>query len=139
MLTEKSAGAVVFHRGEKIEYLLLLSSFWGFPKGHIEAGETEAQAALREIREETGLDVTLLENFRVQDEYQYARRDARIHKVAVFFLAEAPARDSKISWEHSEMAWLTFDEALARLTYRNGSEILQKANAFLKQLDAKTL
>ena len=131
MVTEKSAGAVVFHRGEQIEYLLLRSTFWGFPKGHVEAGETEKQAARREIREETGLEVTLLKGFRVQDEYWYARESDRIHKVAVLFLAEAKNRDSKISWEHSEMTWLTLDEALARLTYENGREILKKANAYL--------
>jgi len=133
MVTEKSAGAVVFHRGKKIEYLLLLSTFWGFPKGHLEAGENEREAALREIREETGLAVTLLNGFRAQDEYDYARDSERIHKVAVFFLAEAKHRESKISWEHSEMAWLAFDDALARLTYENGHAILRKADEFLKR------
>lgn len=133
MVTETSAGAVVFHRGEKIEYLLLLANFWGFPKGHVEAGESERDAALREIREEAGLDVTLLDGFRELDEYSYRRRDANIHKIAIFFLAQAPHRDSKISWEHKEMAWLSFEEALKRLTYRNGQEILRKANEFLQR------
>ena len=54
MAIEKSAGAVVFHRGKQTEYLLLLSTYWGFPKGRIEPGEDERTAALREIKEETG-------------------------------------------------------------------------------------
>ena len=133
MPTEKSAGAVVFHRAENVEYLLLLSNFWGFPKGHLERGESERDAALREVREEAGLDVTLLDGFREVDEYWYARHGERVRKIAIFFLAEAPHRDSKISWEHTAMAWLSFDEAMTRLTYRNGQEILRKANEFLQR------
>ena len=131
--SEKSAGAVVFFRGAQIEYLLLFSRFLGFPKGHIERGEKERESAAREVREETGLEVTLLDGFRETDEYWYRRKDARVHKRAVFFLAQAQHRDSKISWEHEEMAWLSFDEAMVRLTYENGRKILIKANEFLKR------
>jgi 8-oxo-dGTP pyrophosphatase MutT (NUDIX family) len=138
MRTEKSAGAVVFYRAEKIEYLLLLANFWGFPKGHIERGESEHAAALREIREEAGLEVTLLDGFRAVDEYSYARHGERVGKIAVFFLAEAPHRETKISWEHSDLAWLSFDEAMERLTYRNGQEILRKANEFLEKENKNT-
>ncbi len=136
MITEKSAGAIVFHRSEQLEYLLLFSNFWGFPKGHIERGESEQDAALREIREETGLDVKLIEGFRAVDDYWYQRKGERIKKQAVFFLAEATNRDSKISWEHEEMAWLSFDEAIERLKFKNLREILTKANEFL--LNRKT-
>ena len=135
--SEKSAGAVVFYRGKEIEYLLLLSKYWGFPKGHIERGEKEYDAARREVREETGLEVVLLDGFRVMDEYWYKRQDARIHKQAIFFLAEAKHRASKISWEHEEMAWLSFDEAMARLTYAGGRELLRQANEFLKRKSLK--
>ena len=128
---EKSAGAVVFHRGKEIEYLLLLANFWGFAKGHIEKGESERDAALREIREETGLDTELLGGFRAVDEYWYQRKGVRVKKQAVFFLAEAEHRDSKISWEHREMAWLSFDEAMERLKFKNLRDILQAANDFL--------
>ena len=88
MPNETSAGAVVFYRSdlgqreERIEYLLLLSNFWGFPKGHIEAGESEHAAALREIREETGLEVELLEEFRQADDYWIQRRSGRVQKRA---------------------------------------------------------
>lgn len=137
MTHEKSAGAVVFYqgdlgqRGEKIEYLLLLSNFWGFPKGRLEAGESEREAALREIREETGLEVALLEGFRQVDDYWFQRRSRRAQKQAVFFLARAPHRESVISWEHNEMAWLPFDAAMERLKFKNLRDILQAANDFL--------
>jgi len=128
---ERSAGAVVFHRGPRIEYLLLLSTYWGFPKGLIEPGENEATAALREVREETGLSVTLLAGFRTVDEYWYRRGDARIRKQAIYFVAEAPTRAARLSHEHDDMAWLDYNSALARLDFVNLRETLRKANEFV--------
>ncbi len=135
MVTEKSAGAVVFHRGEKIEYLLLLSKFWGFAKGHVEHGESEPDAARREIREEAGLDVKLIEGFRAVDEYWYQHKGQRVKKQAIFFLGEAQNRDTKISWEHEEMAWLPFDEALERLKYKSLKDVLERAHEFLSRME----
>jgi len=59
MEEEKSAGAVTFYKeGSNIEFLLLHygKGHWGFPKGHIEANESEEQAMLRELEEETGIN-----------------------------------------------------------------------------------
>jgi 8-oxo-dGTP pyrophosphatase MutT (NUDIX family) len=133
MVIEKSAGAVVFHRNDQSEYLLLLSNFWGFPKGHIETGESEEDAALREIREETGLDVNLIDGFRAVDEYWYQHKGQRVKKQAVFFLGEAKDRESKLSWEHEEIAWLSYEAALQRLKYKNLREILTEAHGFLQK------
>ncbi len=131
MGVEISAGGIVFYRSESIEYLLLLSTFWGFPKGHIELGEDERTAARREIREEAGLEVSLLDDFRKVDDYWFQRHGERIHKQAIYYLAEAETRDSHISWEHCDMAWLPFDSALAHLQYEGGRTLLRKANDFL--------
>ena len=132
MLTEQSAGAVVFHPGEQIEYLLLFSRYWGFCKGRINPSEDEQTAARREILEEAGLEVTLLDGFRFIDDYWYQRKGARIHKQAIYFLAQAADKRSKISWEHTDSAWLPFEQALARLNYAGGRQALQTANEFLK-------
>ncbi|MBI5302256.1 MAG: NUDIX domain-containing protein [Chloroflexi bacterium] len=129
--TERSAGAVVFHRGERIEFLLLLATYWGFPKGLIEPGEDEPTAALREIREETGLSVALLDGFRTVDEYWYRRGDARIKKQAIYFVAESPSRAARISHEHLDIAWLDYNTAMARLDFVNLRETLRKANEFV--------
>ncbi len=137
MAIEKSAGAVVFyrgdlgHRGRHIEYLLLLSTYWGFPKGQVEPGEDGRATARREIREETGLEVTLIDGFRYVDDFWYQHAGKRIHKQVIYFLAEAHQRDAKISYEHADIAWLAFDEALARLKYAGLRDILTQANAFL--------
>lgn len=131
MLFEKSAGAVVFHRGEQIEYLLLHSNYWGFPKGRMESGENERQTALREVREEAGLEVMLLDGFRSVDEYTFQRKGQPVSKQSAYFLAETRDRNSRISFEHNDMAWVSFDEALARLGYEGGRKILREANDFL--------
>ena len=88
---EYSCGAVVFTRiGGRPHYVLVRAKdqpvgCHGFPKGHMEAGETEEQTALREIYEETGLRVTLLPGFRAVTEYQLpSPPDTR--KRVVFFL-----------------------------------------------------
>ena len=131
MTHEKSAGAVVFYRGAQIEYLLLHSSYWGFPKGHVESGEGERAAAMREVREEANLDVTLLDGFRQVDEYSFLRRGEPVQKRSVYFLGQARSRAARISSEHDDWVWLTFDDALARLGYKGGREVLRRANAFL--------
>ena len=132
-LIEKSAGAIVFYRGEPIEYLLLLSTYWGFAKGRIEKEEDERTAALREVREETGLEVAIVEGWREVDDYWYQLKGQRVHKQAVFFVAQALSRESKISWEHEEMAWLPFEAALERLKFAGLKELLTSANEFVRR------
>lgn len=134
MSIETSAGAVVFCRGEPIEYLLLFSNFWGFPKGHIEPGEDERSAALREIHEESGLEVSLLEGFRYVERYVYQRKGALRPKLAIYFVAQAASRESRLSWEHSDMVWLPYEQALAKLEFDGLRETLRSANTFVLNL-----
>ncbi len=131
MLIEKSSGAVIYYPGEQIEYLLLLSTYWGFPKGRIEKDEDERTAARREVQEETGLDVEIVEGWREVDDYWYQRKGQRIHKQAIFFVAKAPSRESKISWEHEDMIWLPFEQAMEQLKFAGLKDLLSKANEFI--------
>lgn len=130
---EKSAGAVVFHPGVVPEYLLILSSYWEFPKGQVEPDESEAEAAIREVREETGLKVKLLPGFRQHVDYFYRRGGNLIKKQVVYFLGEAENGDVRVSWEHQQAEWLAFEEALARLKYENARRLLTKADEFLNR------
>jgi len=132
---EISAGAVVFYDGGgEVEYLLLLypGGHWDFPKGNIEAGETPERTALREIKEETGLDVELVPGFKEEIEYFYYRERRRIKKRVIYFLARARSKDVKLSWEHKGYVWLPFGQALARIAFENSRGVLAKAHRFLR-------
>ena len=129
MKYEKSCGAVVFRQNEgQVEYLLIRhvnGGHWAFPKGHVEKGETEAQTALREIREETGLSVTLRADFRETVSYMPG---PGITKEVVYFLALTEERSvSRQREEVSDCRWLPGPQALELATYDNDRRILQAA------------
>ncbi len=134
---EKSAGAVIFRKEEgKIYYLLLHYEMghWGFPKGHIEKGESLEQTVRREVKEETGIeDIEILNGFKEWIKYFYKLKDKNIFKIVTYLLAETKQRKVKISYEHKGYAWLSYNDALNRLTFKNSKEILKKANNYLKQ------
>jgi bis(5'-nucleosidyl)-tetraphosphatase len=137
MLLERSAGAVIFsikYSGNVFFLLLRYSAgHWDFPKGNIEDGENEVQAACREIREETGIEnVVFLEGFNKKVEYNYRRHRNVIHKEVVFFLAKTGSQRVILSNEHIAFSWTDFDSALAKLTYMTAKDILVKAQDYLK-------
>jgi len=134
MLEERSAGAVIFRRsGGRIEYLLLRypSGHWDFPKGNIEFGERPIDAARREVKEETGLDIGIVPDFKYKIEYFYRRDGRLVHKEVIYFLAEALNEDVKISWEHVGYVWLPYESAYNRLTFKSSKELLSKAHKHL--------
>jgi len=134
MRFEKSSGAVVFRRFPLgIKFLLLHYSkgHWGFPKGRIEAGESKKQAALREIMEETSLDVKLNGGFCECIEYSFNENGESIRKEAFFFLAESPNGKVRLSSEHTGHKWLPLDGALETLSFENSRGVLRKAFSFI--------
>jgi len=142
---ETSAGGVVVRRGpDGLRYLLIHDGHrnWGFPKGHLHRGEPAAEAARREIGEETGLvDVVLYEPLGVID-WRFRHRGRPIHKFCHFFLFTSVSGEPAPQGEEGITAcvWLDYDAALARLTHENSRRILDAARALIEQgvLDAAT-
>lgn len=133
-MIEKSAGAVIFNGND---FLLLKYGWghWGFVKGHIEEGENEIEAFLREAEEETGIkreELHIIDGFREKTSYFYKMEGKTIFKEVVYFVAECLKREIKLSFEHTDYAWLPFEEALKRITYEGDKKILIKAYDFLK-------
>ena len=116
MVDERSAGAVVFYLesdSAEPEYLLLnyMAGHWDFPKGNIEHGEQEKEAATREIREETGItDVEYLEGFRMKIDYRYRHGKRLVHKEVLLFLARTKTKQVVISHEHIGFAWKKYEK-----------------------------
>ena len=73
---EKSCGCIIFNH-HKILLVKQTTGDWGFPKGHIEANETEEETAIREVKEETGLDVVLVNDKKYMTEYLVAKLPQR--------------------------------------------------------------
>ncbi|MGF3521855.1 MAG: bis(5'-nucleosyl)-tetraphosphatase [Candidatus Bathyarchaeia archaeon] len=136
MLNEKSCGAVVYHRtNSEVKFLLLQyeAGHWDFVKGNVEEGETEKDTTIRELREETGIvDTQFIDGFKEKISYFYKRQGLTIYKEVVFFLLESKVTDVKISFEHIGFTWLPYEQALARLTFKNARDVLQKAHEFMK-------
>jgi 8-oxo-dGTP pyrophosphatase MutT (NUDIX family) len=145
---EKSAGCVVFlDKAGKRFYLLLhkeasaqYKESWSFPKGNVEKGEDDKDAARRETQEEAGItDLEFFPGFRERVHYIYMREGNRISKDVIYFLAKTAQANAKVSEEHSGYEWLPYDAALNRLTFKSDKEILVKAEAYLKKISAEGL
>ena len=102
---------------------------WSFPKGHVENEETEYQTALREIKEETGLDVELQDDFRYTVEY-YPKQGVK--KQVVYFLGYSEEEHYvRQEEEISELKWMTWDDAYRLVTFKNDRNLLNMAKEYL--------
>ena len=123
MKYEKSCGAIIIDN-EKVLVIQQVAGHWGFPKGHVEEGETEVETAKREIKEETNLDVEINENYRYTEKYSPAEG---IEKEVVYFVAKKIGGEIKVQEEEvKNVEWLTYKNAVERLTYKNSKQLLEK-------------
>ncbi|MBQ9120786.1 MAG: NUDIX domain-containing protein [Clostridia bacterium] len=137
MEVKRSCGAVVYTQdGGTRKYVIIRSieGFCGFPKGHVEKGETDQMTALREIKEETGLYVTLIDGFQTMDEHPHIREGRPpVMKQMVYFLAEFHGQTPQPQLsEVSEILLMTYEEAMAVFEYESTKRILTEARDFLE-------
>ena len=131
----KSCGFIVYKAENDENHYLIIKSHngdVGFPKGHMEIGESELQTAIRELKEETGIEVDTIHDFRYQIEYPLPRIPDAI-KQTVYFLGKTEA-DSIIIQESeiSSAEFVTYDKAIATLTFEETKLMLKKANDLIK-------
>lgn len=132
-LYESSCGAVVFRNiAGEIRYLLIKnkrSANWGFPKGHIENGETKEETAKREVLEETGIRIKIIPGFVSTSEYTI---QGKVEKSVSIFVASTTDTQTKIQQEEIEdYIWLNYAKAIKTLKFENDRSILERANDFL--------
>lgn len=129
-LYHKSCGAIVYRRGDEgLEFLVLNeqhSDKWGFPKGHMERGESERETARREILEEAGFSPELIPGFREEIHY---RISATGEKSVVYFLSEYDGPVTVRPNEIAAYAWIKPELAREYLHRANLIRAIEKAHA----------
>lgn len=145
MNKEFSAGAVIFKReGGNLLFLVVYSArnkIWGFPKGHLERNETAKEAALREIKEETGMeDLRFIYGFEEEIMYETISKrppfeGGKIEKYVTYFLCETKGQDIIVDGrEISDYRFLSLKEAEQLVRFPNLKRVLRRAYAFLQAM-----
>lgn len=131
-MKEKSCGCIIFkYDDEKLLFLVIKQTLghFSFPKGHVEESESEKDTALREVKEETGFDISFVGDFR--EVITYSPKPGVLKNV-VFFLGNVidgvmtPQKD-----EVSLIEWLSYEDALKVVTYDDDKNVLKKAYEYI--------
>ncbi len=135
MITEKSCGGIVYTKDHgDIQYVIIRSKegIYGFPKGHMEDGESETETALREILEETGLSVNLICGFKAEDTYSFTYNGEARTKLVVYFLGEYTNQIPipQLS-ELNSVHLMDYETAISVLQFESSKRLLTQAHNFL--------
>ena len=139
MVYEKSCGALVVRReNEKYFVLMIRHKAKGnrsFPKGHVEAGETEYITAMREVMEETSARIAILSDFRATVNYSPS---PGVMKEVVYFLAFTTSAEIKPrAGEIAEVEWIPLEEAEDCLAHENDKTVFRAAMKRMKSMTVK--
>lgn len=130
---ETSAGGLVIDRSQGSPHAVLIARFdrrgrlvWSLPKGHLEGNETPEQAALREVREETGIEALVVDHLGTID-FWFIAENKRIHKTVHHYLMEASGGQlSDEDPEVEEVAWVPLAEVRDRLAYADERRLMDR-------------
>lgn len=137
MKREFSAGGIIFRKNQDQEVEILLinnaamkdpsKSYWGFPKGHIEGKESSEEAALREVKEETGLEVKIIKKIG-DSKYVFSHNGEKIFKMVIMFLMKVVGGELKFQEQELLGAeWFVSDIAMKKISFGNDKTLLKKA------------
>jgi len=136
-----SAGGVVFRKkNREVQVIIAIRAegkVWCLPKGIVEQGESIEEAALREVKEETGLVGKIIDKIdKIEYWFYWKPDDTRYHKFVHFFLMAFVGGDtSKHDSELDEVKWLPIDEAMGKLSYKGERHIMERAKQIIENMD----
>ena len=125
MKKEKSCGCIII-KDDEVLLIKHNKGHWDFPKGHMEEGETEKQTAIREVKEETNMDVEIISEQKYRA--NYIIEDKQIDKEVIYFIAKP--LNSEIKPQETEVSiveWVKIEEAIETITYETSKNILKQA------------
>ncbi|MDD4541790.1 MAG: NUDIX domain-containing protein [Eubacteriales bacterium] len=125
---ERSCGAIVFREIDNELRVLLVqhsASHWSFPKGHVECGETDCETAIREVKEETGIDIEIISDFSRASTYSPY---PGAQKTVTFFIGEYLGGSLRPQLEEVQrVAWLKPEDSMKYLVFDRDREIFSDA------------
>lgn len=135
---EFSCGIVPLRKAKSGWQVLLIqhgsAGYWGFPKGHSEAGESALETAVRELREETNLSVKrLLSEEKLETSYFFVKQGKTIKKTVFFFIAEVTGTLKLQAAELSGASWVSIDKAEVHITYDTDKAVFRQAKNILNK------
>lgn len=129
-----SAGGIVINSEKKI--LLTKNSsnnYWGFPKGIIDKDESSKDAALREVKEEGGIEAEIIEKVG-ESKYVFVQEGEKIFKMVIIYLMQYISGDPSLhDWEVSEAGWFSSNEAEKKLSFSQDKKLLEQAVSMYNQ------
>jgi bis(5'-nucleosidyl)-tetraphosphatase len=139
LIEDESYGIIpLMQEGKQWKVFLILhkeGNHWGFPKGHRQGHETQLEAATRELKEETGLDIVrVLDEAPLTEQYRFRRSGQNIVKKVFYFPAMVTGTFQLQLEEIREGRWFTFEEAIKQLTFKEGRSICAHLMKILKVL-----
>ena len=130
----RSAGGLIVYGSRILLIATQKGKRWQLPKGHIEAGETPEQAAIREVREETGVTGRIVAPLPGVEYWFVERGPRRIHKKVDYFLLDYVSGDS-VDFDPDEVSgtgWFSWEAGIARLTFENERKVARRARELLE-------
>jgi 8-oxo-dGTP pyrophosphatase MutT (NUDIX family) len=136
MKKEESFGIIplIREKGHWSVFLIQLKHgrYWGFPKGHPELNETPKQTAVRELKEETNLDVIrYLQEDSLSEQYHFTAEKRHIFKRVEYFVAEVAGEIILQKQEVQSGLWVPFSSAIEKVTHSEGKSILVEVGKIL--------
>ena len=134
---EESAGGIIFKKESNHLYILVTQHSghhgWIFPKGWIDKGEDVETTALREVREEGGVEAKILEEL-PSVEYFYQNAGNKVKKKVTYFLMEYVSGDIvDHDWEVEDSEWVPIEKVDKKLSFKSDRQVFQKAKNLMKR------